>query len=338
MRLLQSRNTDPQLPNMLVGAQLYERSLFPVFEQPTRLAEQPVPNWLRLGVRLYDEYIGPALKLATGVQFRNFWKHRLVPFRELMHAQIVSLEEAGPPRGPEAGMAQKISDAARALGGPLGEEIALASQLDRTLSYEIVQLFDEKEPSAEAEDEDQKKALRYNFYVAMHVAYMSCLLEAPEQEERLSEDVRDEIFRGLRLLGEGLWSTVVDGARVRNVPVTIDPRIVLSVWRRPCEAMFDHLARRSPDLLVEYITDPNLSVGLRARAAEAAGSIQDSAVVASLLVPLLKTGPPLVQEGCVYALEQHLTAEVVQEQRALANANDTASAVKEAIADALSLS
>ncbi|MRG98177.1 HEAT repeat domain-containing protein [Polyangium spumosum] len=92
-------------------------------------------------------------------------------------------------------------------------------------------------------------------------------------------------------------------------------------WEAPCEAMFEHLAQHDPGRLLKMLEDGSLRPGHLTHAAEAAGAITESAIVAPVLLRLLGHKSPLVREGALYGLASHLTEEVMGRIRAVAESD-----------------
>ena len=119
--------------------------------------------------------------------------------------------------------------------------------------------------------------------------------------------------------------------RIRNV-LSTSPRTLEQPlrpkWPRPCEEMFEYLARHAPFELAPHLVDPQYSAGLRARAARAGRFIPSTTVALRLLLPLLDQQPPIVREGAIYGLVPHRTAEVVKRLREIATDQTTTDGVR----------
>lgn len=90
------------------------------------------------------------------------------------------------------------------------------------------------------------------------------------------------------------------------------------IWPIPCEAMFAYVAEHDPANLGRLIETTPMSVGLRARAARAAGRITESRLAVPLLLSLLRNPQPMVQEGALHGLSSHMTDEARHEIQKLA--------------------
>lgn len=103
---------------------------------------------------------------------------------------------------------------------------------------------------------------------------------------------------------------------------------------KPCDAIFEQLARVEPAQLIRLIRSEQLAGADLASAAEIAGSIADSSTVIPALFPLLHDTLPMVREAAICGLSNHLTDEVRQEIEKL-RAEDPSAAVREVAASAL---
>lgn len=112
------------------------------------------------------------------------------------------------------------------------------------------------------------------------------------------------------------------------------PREVNS-WPKPCEAMFRYLARNRPRDLASHLRESSYTPGLRARAAEAAGDIEDHELARSFLLPLLRDAAPIVREAAIYGLERHQNTEVRERLRGLVSDPHTTDGVRAAASEAL---
>jgi len=98
-----------------------------------------------------------------------------------------------------------------------------------------------------------------------------------------------------------------------------------SVWyrngslHRPCEGVFEEMAREDPARLISMLADDRLMPTDLTFAAEIAGGIADSALVRPALLRLLGHPSPFVREGAIYGISRHMTEEVVQRLRELAS-------------------
>lgn len=107
-------------------------------------------------------------------------------------------------------------------------------------------------------------------------------------------------------------------------------------WKQPCELMFEHLATHHPDQLVALLRSSRMSPADLTFAAEIAGSILDSAMVRPALLVLLGHANPVVREGAVYGLANHLDEPTRQRLLDLAS-NDASRAVRTAASDLLAM-
>jgi len=103
---------------------------------------------------------------------------------------------------------------------------------------------------------------------------------------------------------------------------------------KPCDALFEHLARVEPMQLMRLIRSEQLADADLAAAAEIAGSIADSDIVVPALLPLLHDSLPMVREAAICGLSNHLMDEVRREIARLSN-EDPSAAVREVAASVL---
>lgn len=106
-------------------------------------------------------------------------------------------------------------------------------------------------------------------------------------------------------------------------------------WPKPCEAMFRYLARNRPQDLASHLRSSSYTSGLRARAAEAAGDIENSELARSFLLPLLQDAAPIVREAAIYGLQRHQNSEVRERLRDLVSDPHTTDGVRAAASEAL---
>lgn len=127
---------------------------------------------------------------------------------------------------------------------------------------------------------------------------------------------------------------------VRALPpylTVLSPKALVDVdarWSNTCEAMFEFLAAYYPNDLLRMISSDVLSTAGMTFAAEMAGQISSSEAVRSALVPLLGHGSPLVREGAIYGLRDHIDSHVAERLSALAR-NDPSPAIRQAASDIL---
>ena len=105
-------------------------------------------------------------------------------------------------------------------------------------------------------------------------------------------------------------------------------------WPGVCEAVFDFLACQSPDGLAILIKRAELDSADLTFAAEALGHTENGALVRDTLLPLLEHGSPVVREGAIYGLQQHLNDAVRQRLREI-SVRDPSPGVRTAAEDAL---
>lgn len=74
----------------------------------------------------------------------------------------------------------------------------------------------------------------------------------------------------------------------------------------PCEHECERLAQENPERLAEWIASGTLAAAQLTFAAEHLGTWEDSERVRAVLVPLLDHAQPIVREGALYGLSQHL--------------------------------
>lgn len=80
-------------------------------------------------------------------------------------------------------------------------------------------------------------------------------------------------------------------------------------WPKPTEKEFEQLARHDPNRLVRWIETGKLAPSSLTYAVEILGRIvTDSPTVVELLIKLTHHESPLVREGAVYGLAEHLDA------------------------------
>lgn len=101
------------------------------------------------------------------------------------------------------------------------------------------------------------------------------------------------------------------------------------------EQLFLDLAKSDPRALERCLLEAEMSPGLRARGAEAAGKIADEKIAIPLLLRLLENNDPVVREASIYGLEHHLTTEVRARLTEIVNDPATTRGVREAAIEAL---
>ena len=103
-----------------------------------------------------------------------------------------------------------------------------------------------------------------------------------------------------------------------------------------CQAVFEELARSSPEELAEIIRDNRAPDTRLTYAAEILGRDVDTSAVAAMLREIVQTHPsPLVREGAVLGLSHHLQRIGVRDTLHRAAANDPSPGVRRAAAEAL---
>jgi hypothetical protein len=114
--------------------------------------------------------------------------------------------------------------------------------------------------------------------------------------------------------------------RERNQPRQLPP---------PSPSVFEQYAKMEPSILNAYLNDEQLTSGMRARCAESLGLATDSGLVRQLLLPLLGSAPPLVQEGAVLALERHIDVEVRERLEQLVTDPSTSAGLRATVIEVL---
>ena len=102
----------------------------------------------------------------------------------------------------------------------------------------------------------------------------------------------------------------------------------------PCEATFGYLAEHHPEWLVVLVQRSALKVADLTFAAEAVGRCKDSTLVRVALQPLLRHASPVVREGAIYGIANHLDLSSRRELERLAG-EDASPGVRAAATDAL---
>jgi hypothetical protein len=100
--------------------------------------------------------------------------------------------------------------------------------------------------------------------------------------------------------------------------------------QKPCERLFRQLAATDPAGLEMHIEEPSYSAGLRARAVKAAEDIKNSLLARQLLLPLLASSEPIIQEAAIYALEPHMTESVRERLASIASDRGASEGVRAA--------
>lgn len=81
-------------------------------------------------------------------------------------------------------------------------------------------------------------------------------------------------------------------------------------WSEPCEAVFEFLSEKHPDFLAKIIEEENLQSSQLTFAAEHMGAHSNSGKVKKVLFPLLSHPDPIVREGAIFGLSNHLDSVV----------------------------
>lgn len=103
---------------------------------------------------------------------------------------------------------------------------------------------------------------------------------------------------------------------------------------RFCEETFEELAKNNPNILVKLIIQKKISSEDLTFAAEALGQIQDSNKVRATLLPLLNHNSPIVREGAIYGLANHINNDVKLKLEYIIK-NDNSKGVKQTAIDIL---
>jgi HEAT repeat protein len=111
--------------------------------------------------------------------------------------------------------------------------------------------------------------------------------------------------------------------------VAVDAR-----WPDVCEAMFEFLAEHYPAEMLRLVSSTALTPPALTFAAELAGRIDDSQAVRTTLTPLLEHESPLVREGAIYGLRDHVDDIIVKRLTNLAT-TDPSPAIRQAARDTL---
>lgn len=121
-------------------------------------------------------------------------------------------------------------------------------------------------------------------------------------------------------------------------PPQPDPHFWISVeaCKDPSEEKFERLAGESPKTLAALLQVRLLRPSDLTFAAEAAGKVADSTLVVRPLFLLLNHPSPLVREGAVYGLSNHLSEQVIERLREVAE-RDPSPGVREAAGEALEM-
>jgi hypothetical protein len=112
--------------------------------------------------------------------------------------------------------------------------------------------------------------------------------------------------------------------------------LLLSIHRGYCEAMFDALAARSPDELVDLVRECRAPNTRLTYAAEILGRHVATRRAVDTLLHLLRDHPsPLVREGAVAGLGYHLEEQGVQEALRFAASKDPSPGLRSAVVEIL---
>ena len=88
-----------------------------------------------------------------------------------------------------------------------------------------------------------------------------------------------------------------------------------SEWPRPCENTFEEMAKESPLRLIEWISCDEIRPPFLTYALEILGKTEDdSSLVSPVLLSMTYHQSPLVREGAVYGLENHIGFRGVRER------------------------
>lgn len=112
--------------------------------------------------------------------------------------------------------------------------------------------------------------------------------------------------------------------------------ILIALRRGYCQAVFEDLARSSPEELAKIIRENRASDTRLTYAAEILGRDVDTPAVAGLLRQIVQTHPsPLVREGAVLGLSHHLQRLGIRDAVRRAFTDDPSPGVRRAAAEAL---
>lgn len=103
---------------------------------------------------------------------------------------------------------------------------------------------------------------------------------------------------------------------------------------KPSDALFERYAQIQPHELIRLIRGTELAAADLASAAEIAGTIPDSDLVVSALIPLLRDNIPMIREAAIRGLSNHVTIEVERELARLAE-EDPSPAIRNTAASIL---
>jgi hypothetical protein len=120
-------------------------------------------------------------------------------------------------------------------------------------------------------------------------------------------------------------------------PVNVEPASIPNTkLKKAAERVndFNWMASNDPDKLLAMIKEGQLRPSKLTFAAEAAGLIENSGPVREALVPLLQHESPVVREGAIYGLSNHLNNNVLTILMFIAQ-EDSSPAVRQAAADLL---
>lgn len=149
-----------------------------------------------------------------------------------------------------------------------------------------------------------------------------------------SESLSRITLDGLELLHESYAACLLDS------PIVLDAASFATKIAdpRPSEELFESLAKRSPDRLLEYLSPGNLPLADLAFATEATGLIDDPTRAIPCLLALLKHVYAPVREASVYALARHAGSyEEIRSALRTTAESDPSLGVKEAASEALAL-
>jgi len=82
--------------------------------------------------------------------------------------------------------------------------------------------------------------------------------------------------------------------------------ILMDKWDKPCETMFEYLVENYPAEFIKLIKSNFLKPSDLTFAAEIAGHLKNSEDVRNILLPLLNHSLPIVREGAIYGITNHL--------------------------------
>ena len=112
--------------------------------------------------------------------------------------------------------------------------------------------------------------------------------------------------------------------------------LLLGLRQGYCQALFEELASRSPDELVDIVRESRAPSSRLTYAAEILGRDVPTEQSVATLAKILRDHPsPLVREGAILGLSHHLDREAVRDALRRAASQDPSPGVKRAASEAL---